>query len=733
MSTQQGYIKDINGNKRLPENTTTLVTDLAKNRALSASLELMIEKNALGYPSFTTTDDWAKDAVVFYDRKLWQFTAAHPAGAWTGNDVTEWGIKEVIDAIQTALGTKVSLTEFENILASYARQNGYYQPMRVGLADNIVDERPFTEMGMLHMTASSVEVAGSPAAITYPSKDIADGQSQVLQLMGNGAAFMQLYPAGTNGDFSADSDCPNDLPLRYADNAGTTEMGYLDLSEVLLVSDLTASDCALLSAILTADAARGCTTGWLDEAGNELAVSVSEGSATWTLAATNAAASPTKVVRRAIRVKASEANRGSESWWFTSGSTLRQIRDMAVKEGIDANGAQTSFWLAKPFDSCSLADWIHYQEAKEGTVGIETQNAGTLEGAKLFQLKAVTSANLLDPETGVAELAWYKDEGEGVDGQYTIIGLPAGATLSLESKVTGLTTTPAVDAAGHLLVGGHAVLHITSATGLAGCAVIATYDGSLDQEPADEYAAQVLSIDVTCIYAPGQGTGGADKQVFPEGLRGAGTASDVIDLVNAEGMVKVKLFDCGESGVTFSLQSQNNRFYVSLNNYGAKASSSNLKVGNILSKTYTKAASNATTLNGQNMAVSLAESNNLQIKDNRYETASAFNSAMKSQHPIVWYELATPLTYTSLIYRQSGQPDIPLNQLTRSLQVCNWATTKAVCAAATETVVGSTTSAKPNSASPVVKSEFSSNIPEQVDSLDARVTALEQAIQNMSN
>ena len=147
-----------------------------------------------------------------------------------------------------------------------AKQNGYYKTLRSGLSDNLVDERPFTEMGMLHMTASSVEVAGSPAAITYPSKDIADGQSQVLQLMGNGAAFMQLYPCGTSGDFSADSDCPNDLPVRYTSDAQTTELGYLDLSEVLLVSDLTASDCALLSAILTADAARGCTTGWLDEA-----------------------------------------------------------------------------------------------------------------------------------------------------------------------------------------------------------------------------------------------------------------------------------------------------------------------------------------------------------------------------------------------------------------------------------------------------------------------------------
>ena len=119
------------------------------------------------------------------------------------------------------------------------------------------------------------------------------------------------------------------------------------------------------------------------------------------------------------------------------------------------------------------------------------------------------------------------------------------------------------------------------------------------------------------------------------------------------------------------------------------------------------------------------------LRNRSYENAAAFKTAMSGVH--LFYELATPLTYTSLIYRQTGQPDIPLNQLTRSLQVCNWATTKAVCAAATETTVGSTTSAKPNSASPVVKSEFSSNIPEQVDSLDARVTALEQAIANMSN
>ena len=728
------FAQYITNNKKdtiMTEITKPIVLDETGKRIASA-VETIANQNRDIYSMAQGAATSASNAAASAEDAAEDATAAATSAAAAQQKLTD--LETYLSGLdpESAASVAAALGLFEQeVEENYAKKNGYYKEMRTGLADNIVDERPFTEMGMLHMTASTVEVAGSPAAITYPSKDIADGQSQVLQLQGNGAAFMQLYPAGTNGDFSADSDCPNDLPLRYADNAGTTEMGYLDLSEVLLVSDLTASDCALLSAILTADAARGCTTGWLDEAGNELAVSVSEGSATWTLAATSAAATPTKVVRRAIRVKASDANRGSESWWFTSGSTLRQIRDMAVKEGIDfidnPGTANDYSILAKPFDTCSLADWIHYEEAKEGTVGIETQNAGSLEGAKLFQLKAVTSANLLDPETGVAELAWYKDEGEGVDGQYTIIGLPAGATLSLESKVTGLTSTPAVDAAGHLLVGGHALLHITSATGLAGCAVIATYDGSLDQEPADEYAAQVLSIDVTKIYGKLNGEG-EYVQVAAEGLRGAGTAADVIDMVNAEGMVKVGDQDLASIS---SWSKQADCVYRTSITDKVKPAS---RAKNLIQCARYAPCNQMNWETLHNMALMEISSYDwIGIHDSRYTDAAAFKTAMQSAHIHIFYPLASPKHYTSLIYRVSGQPDIPLNQLTRSLQVCNWATTKAVCAAPTETTVGSTTSARSNSASPVVKSEFSSNIPEQVDSLDARVTALEQAIQNMSN
>lgn len=102
--TEQGYIEDISGNKRLPETTTTMVTDVARAQALSASLLLILEYNALGYPAFSTSRSWAVGEICFYDRKLWEFTAAHAEGvAWSGNDVTTADIKTIIETNTTAV------------------------------------------------------------------------------------------------------------------------------------------------------------------------------------------------------------------------------------------------------------------------------------------------------------------------------------------------------------------------------------------------------------------------------------------------------------------------------------------------------------------------------------------------------------------------------------------------------------------------------------------------------
>ena len=99
MSTRQGNLKDYSGNKIAPNTCSAAVLDEARSQGLSASLLALVEKNALGYPTFSTTNAYAVDDKVFYDRKLWKFTSAHAAGAWAAADVTEFSVKEYMDAL----------------------------------------------------------------------------------------------------------------------------------------------------------------------------------------------------------------------------------------------------------------------------------------------------------------------------------------------------------------------------------------------------------------------------------------------------------------------------------------------------------------------------------------------------------------------------------------------------------------------------------------------------------
>lgn len=98
---KQGFIKDIAGNRMLPQSVTTLINDVARNQALSASLTALVEKNALGFPTFSTVTPYGEGETVYYDRRLWTFTADHAAGAWTGEDVEEANVKDIIITLIT--------------------------------------------------------------------------------------------------------------------------------------------------------------------------------------------------------------------------------------------------------------------------------------------------------------------------------------------------------------------------------------------------------------------------------------------------------------------------------------------------------------------------------------------------------------------------------------------------------------------------------------------------------
>lgn len=104
MSNRQGNIKDYQGNLIIPNTNTAAVLDEARNQALSASLTDLVEKNALGFPTFTTTEAHAVGDKVFHDRRLWKFTSPLAQGAaWDDSKVAEFSLKEYVDVITTAI------------------------------------------------------------------------------------------------------------------------------------------------------------------------------------------------------------------------------------------------------------------------------------------------------------------------------------------------------------------------------------------------------------------------------------------------------------------------------------------------------------------------------------------------------------------------------------------------------------------------------------------------------
>ena len=90
----------------------TLVKDSARNQALSVSLTNLIERNALGFPPFSTVTAYAVGDIVFYDRRLYKFTAVKTAGAWDSTKVEEFSMKEYSEVMAAlALGYGICSTD----------------------------------------------------------------------------------------------------------------------------------------------------------------------------------------------------------------------------------------------------------------------------------------------------------------------------------------------------------------------------------------------------------------------------------------------------------------------------------------------------------------------------------------------------------------------------------------------------------------------------------------------
>ncbi|MCR5333375.1 MAG: hypothetical protein K6E45_00435 [Bacteroidaceae bacterium] len=133
---EEVYLKNrTTNNPQAPRTFAHLVVDSAKSRTLDQSLNVLVERNALGYPQFATTEAWPVDAIVFHDRQLWKFTSPHTANTpWNANEVVTYSIKDIIedggaaDVLQAALESGEVVPLLADNLASWAgsTQNANY-------------------------------------------------------------------------------------------------------------------------------------------------------------------------------------------------------------------------------------------------------------------------------------------------------------------------------------------------------------------------------------------------------------------------------------------------------------------------------------------------------------------------------------------------------------------------------------------------------------------------------
>lgn len=183
MSDRQGNIKDYQGNKIVPNTTSQAVLDAAKNQALSATLEATPDKDALGYPAFSTVTDYAVGDKVYYQNKLYKFKTAHAAGAWNASEVDEYNVKQAITEAEAATDEK---------LEAKANIDGSYDTLTAGMAKNI--EGNGTSVG-------TYDVRPIGGAV-----DVATGNAIIKGIRGNTVAWNQLInPISYSGTQGSDN------------------------------------------------------------------------------------------------------------------------------------------------------------------------------------------------------------------------------------------------------------------------------------------------------------------------------------------------------------------------------------------------------------------------------------------------------------------------------------------------------------------------------------------------
>ena len=718
---------------------STALADYSTTTAMTSAINAAIAQEVIDRTAAVNAETTARQQA---DQQLQQqisgtyqaatqaATAAQQAQQQAGNAATEaenaaasaqaaadklTELEEDIQALPDGQAVSAEVAQLRYQMDNEVLMKGEYSAdTAVGLADQLRGSVYADEQFAVRMTGGEANEVG--------------GIGVVQQLKGAGAAIVQLFPEGSGHDFSGDVSLDGtggnaEAVVRYSNEAQTVEMGYLLCLEAFVSQTLSQAQLDAISAKDSGKADRDKAV-WLTPAGAiTSAPTIESGQTEVTFSGW----------RIAMRVKASEVRDASASgYWFTSGTAGRQVFDVAVAEGIDENAAHTSFWLANGWDTKSALEYLNHMAA-QGLPTHSVKAMSALLAVTKIGIKTVKSRNLLNPQTGRALLKAYVNDDENfLDNEYTMLGgLPSGSTMAFTSLLTGKTETLTMLDATHFVIPSDGWLQIT---GTLPTSIICTWGGEKDNTAADEYATESHVWDVTQLFGTKDGgTEGHYYRFAKEGMKGAGSAQDVVELVGAEGSVKCNVVDLGT--LTWS-QGYTNGYWANIDNGIAGYN----KIWNVIVNKYPynkTAGIGGTNWTYPDVFYKRGSTGTLlAMTDKNSASAAAFKTKMSGVY--AFYELATPLTFTSLFLSASSTADeltqmpadaIPLSEI--QFADNNWSIEEAIYDAPEADANGVIDTL--HQCTGQMRIQYSLDAAEQIDTLQKEYQALEARVAALEN
>lgn len=337
-----------------------------------------------------------------------------------------------------------------------------------------------------------------------------------------------------------------------------------------------------------------------------------------------------------------------------------------------------------------------------GTKPYYAYNAGTILSAQTLGIKTY-GQNLLNPTTKQAKLIPYTwEENSNV---YTIKNVPSGATATFTPDNTGVAesitiTNNEFDITSY----GSGILELSSAT--SNTYVCMKWDGTKDDDVVP-YEDHTYDFDVRKVYGKVNGAG-EYVQCFPNGMMATKVNNIAADELTAEHAIakniKVNLGDVGgwEGGffngvktreITNSLAHSDATLGYSICN---KYLQQKLFNNNMPDNSYV--------LNSHSHAV-----NTLGIYDTSITSADIIGGKIAKLNGVyLVYRLATPITYTDLIYRDGGI-DRPLADVLMNIEVNNWSME--------EQLITPYDNGNPTSIPATIKTQYGMDAVEAIDTL----------------